>query len=376
MTSPHIGWRQCSETSSQCHAADGWSLNFLVVFFPLRAGFFFCYPSSDWFHYETVRIVNIKSMKAGLIFRLVQILIIAYVIGYSIVWKKGYQATCEGAGDSVSKLKGVAYSNGTEPWLGPNATTSSFTIYDTYDLVPASLPMEANAIFVTTNQWVTLGQTRSRCVFYDPSNACDESHPCRKLHMTNAGRQIGPDRCLTNTTDPKQPYPTPKGSFCEIYGWCPTENELPRQMNTFRLRGVENFTVFTRIVMRYDAFDKVLDNTQEDELTPGLNKWSLGEMVQQAGFQWKDINATGAIIAMETTWSARQAPNIADSRHSQQRNRKTERMRMQRPGCSILPPLLTCLLCFAVDFFFWLSLCFLLAAAFFLLLIIASFQGL
>ncbi len=313
--------------------------------------------------------VNIKSFKAGFILRIVQILILAYIVGYSIVWKKGYQATCEGAGDSVSKLKGVSYSNGSLPWLGPNATTQEFHIYDTYDLVQPG--MESNAIFVTTNmsataaaaaaaaaaaestnvlrsgfasasscsshsirffclplhfallpfflflfvfvclRWVTLGQVRSRCVWFDPSNSCDaaSSTRCESLQMTQAGRQIGPEYCLVNSTDPTQLYPTPPGAFCLLYGWCPTEQELPLSQNSFRLRGVENFTLFTRIIMRYSDFDRVLDNTAgEDALTPGLNTWALGEMVRESGFQWKDINTTGALIAMETKWCSAHPP--------------------------------------------------------------------
>ncbi|KAK2102774.1 P2X purinoceptor 4 [Saguinus oedipus] len=83
------------------------------------------------FEYDTPRIVLIRSRKVGLMNRAVQLLILAYVIGWVFVWEKGYQETDSVVSSVTTKVKGVAVTNTSE--LG-------FRIWDVADyVIPAQL---------------------------------------------------------------------------------------------------------------------------------------------------------------------------------------------------------------------------------------------
>lgn len=60
------------------------------------------------FEYQTPKIVTISSAKIGLFNRFVQLSIIAYIIGYAIIYKKGYQETDTVQSAVTTKLKGIA----------------------------------------------------------------------------------------------------------------------------------------------------------------------------------------------------------------------------------------------------------------------------
>jgi P2X purinoceptor 4 len=61
---------------------------------------------SVFFEYDTPKIVHIKSKKIGILSRLVQSCVLAYVIGYVLVYNKGYQEVDEVVGAVTSKAKG------------------------------------------------------------------------------------------------------------------------------------------------------------------------------------------------------------------------------------------------------------------------------
>lgn len=236
-------------------------------------------------------------MKVSFIHIGFQILILAYILIYGLYVKKGYQRTGAAAGSSSTKVQGTGYSESILPWFGPQSEPT-FQFYDSYDL--RSPPLENSDVFLTTNMWVTRNQTRGECISYDAKNSCDESHPCRPLVMTNNGRQMGGE-CLYNFTDPQQLWPTPKGGFCKVFGWCPSEYEIDN--SPFALLGVESSTIFTRMDVHYPDFHQHLDNSGGiDALTPGLNTWTFEEMVRLAGHEWKAVNTSGILLAMESTW--------------------------------------------------------------------------
>ncbi|KAI2665912.1 P2X purinoceptor 4 [Labeo rohita] len=75
-----------------------------------------CYDcvSSCCFEYSTSKILVIRNKKAGVLNRFTQALVIAYVIGYVCVFKKGYQDTDTVLSSVTTKLKGIALTNTTE----------------------------------------------------------------------------------------------------------------------------------------------------------------------------------------------------------------------------------------------------------------------
>ncbi|KAK1124565.1 P2X purinoceptor 4-like isoform X1 [Acipenser oxyrinchus oxyrinchus] len=99
------------------------------------------------FEYDTPRIVSIKSRKVGLINRLVQLGILAYVIGWVFVWQKGYQQFDSVISSVTTKVKGVAVTN---------TTDQGVKIWDVADyIIP---PQGRDFLFVMTNLIMTLNQ--------------------------------------------------------------------------------------------------------------------------------------------------------------------------------------------------------------------------
>ena len=91
------------------------------------------------FTYSTMREARIQSWKLSLMFRLFQLGILSYIIGWSIVWKKGYQAHDTISSSVTTKVKGLGYiyqnKNSTLPKLGVINLNDSPIIFDTSDYV-------------------------------------------------------------------------------------------------------------------------------------------------------------------------------------------------------------------------------------------------
>jgi hypothetical protein len=271
----------------------------------------------DFLHYETVQIVRIRNVRVSLLHRFFQLGILAYIIIYGLIIRKGYQKTDLAAGSSSTKLRGMAYTNGSIPWSS-SPQDQLFQVYDVFDLQSPAL--EDDAAFLTTNMWTTPQQTRGKCVWRDGKNACDSAHPCVPLTMVNNGRQIGNCVPVGNGTREEQkeemrrwkledesderilPDEAASGAgFCELFAWCPAEQE-PKS-SAFALQGLDLFTLFTRIEIHYpNLHQKASNEGDSDSVTPGLNSWTFGEIAQLAGYQWSDLNQTGALIAMQTVF--------------------------------------------------------------------------
>jgi P2X purinoceptor 4 len=76
------------------------------------------------FYYHTVKVVQIRSKKIASFHYFVIAIILAYVIGYAIIWKKGYQGSGDLVGNTSIKVKGNAYLN----------TTTGLEIWDAEDV--------------------------------------------------------------------------------------------------------------------------------------------------------------------------------------------------------------------------------------------------
>ncbi|GAU96412.1 hypothetical protein RvY_07864 [Ramazzottius varieornatus] len=109
--------------------------------------------TSYLFAYETPKVVNIQSKRIGAMHRLVQIGIIAYVIGYVFIWNKGYQDVDHVESSVVTKVKGVLRSRTPYPM--------DVEIWDSVDFIVPS--QENNAFFIATNVIATRNQRQGRC---------------------------------------------------------------------------------------------------------------------------------------------------------------------------------------------------------------------
>ncbi|KAK7481559.1 hypothetical protein BaRGS_00027208 [Batillaria attramentaria] len=195
-----------------------------------------------FFEYDTPRIVHIRSKKVGVINRFLQLVIIGYVIGFAIVYKKGYQEFDNVKGAVTSKLKGVVYTNFSQPGLDGR-------IWDVGDYVIP--PLENSAFFVMTNVLVTPDQTQSTCE-EDPTiedALCETDADCPPGVPIIAGNGVRTGTCVNSTRNETL-------KVCEIEAWCPVE----RDDSTSRtpdpaLLGSQNFTVFIKNNIEFPKFD-------------------------------------------------------------------------------------------------------------------------
>ncbi|GAU96636.1 hypothetical protein RvY_08057-3 [Ramazzottius varieornatus] len=77
------------------------------------------YLSSFLFQYQTPRVVSIRSKRIGATYRIIQLLLIIYLIGYVFLYEKNYQSREAVTSSVVTKVKGtlVRIDNGsTEIW--------------------------------------------------------------------------------------------------------------------------------------------------------------------------------------------------------------------------------------------------------------------
>ncbi len=95
--------------------------------------------------YKSIRFINVKNKKLACVYYTLLVTVLGYVIGYTIIAEKGYQAHDEDADTTGVTLKGSAsIGNDTD-----FTDISTLTPLDAMDLVRPS--MEENAFFATTN---------------------------------------------------------------------------------------------------------------------------------------------------------------------------------------------------------------------------------
>ena len=120
--------------------------------------------------------------------RFVQTCIIGYVIGYVMVYKKGYQEA-EGVVSAVTtKVKGVTLTNYTDEDLEavPRDWRRLYNrVWDVTDFVVPS--QENNALFVMTNVVITPNQTRGECAEKVVWN-CQSDEDCPRGEVNNLGK--------------------------------------------------------------------------------------------------------------------------------------------------------------------------------------------
>ncbi|OWA51555.1 P2X purinoceptor 4 [Hypsibius exemplaris] len=158
-----------------------------------------------FFEYETPRVITMKSRRIGVLYRLVQLALLIYLIGYVFVYSKSYQRFDVADSSVVTKVKGILQRD------MPNGAPAE--IWDSNDfVVPAQ---ESDAFFVATNLIFTENQGQGLCP--EDRNVgrrgihCSNDTDCPAGTPTPYGNGVRTGRCVL-----------PNGT-CEISGWCPTE---------------------------------------------------------------------------------------------------------------------------------------------------------
>ncbi|XP_029427109.1 P2X purinoceptor 4 [Rhinatrema bivittatum] len=247
------------------------------------------------FEYDTPRIVLIKSRKVGLMNRLVQLVILAYVIGWVFLWEKGYQEFDSVVSSVTSKVKGVAVTNTSELGL---------KVWDVADyIVPAQ---EENAFFVMTNLIITQHQKQGLCPeIPDDTTLCTSDADCVPGYVGTHSNGVQTGKCVVYDSSVKT---------CDIFAWCPVENDTEVPKPAF-LKDAENFTVLIKNNIWYPKFNFTKRNILPNVSSAYLKKcvynritdpfcpiFRLGSIVSEAGQDFQDMAVKGAVMAIQIRW--------------------------------------------------------------------------
>jgi len=200
--------------------------------------------------------------------------VILFYIGFwAIYWNRVYQQYDQLIGNTAVKVKGNGYINDDD----------SIQIWDAQDVVYP--PKEADALFVTTNFQLTTNQSRGVCSGSDiDTESCSKS--CIFGSSTLNGINTG--ECDNST------------GFCKLYAWCGLEPLMNTTYPQNILQGIQNFTVFMRVSVKFPTFNVEVDNANGTTVSPGYNLFTIQEMLERAESfdEWENISQSGAAIAV------------------------------------------------------------------------------
>ncbi|XP_064880019.1 P2X purinoceptor 1-like isoform X1 [Oncorhynchus nerka] len=248
--------------------------------------------SDFFFEYETPRQVLVRNRRVGVVCRLIQLGVLAYIIGWVFIYEKGYQSSDTAVGSVLTKMKGVGYTN----------VTGEERIWDVADYV---FPVQGDSSFVVmTNYIMTKGQKIEKCS--EPPNSknrCSSDADCEgSSERTGDGHMTG--KCLVNTT-----------KMCEVLAWCPVEDDgsIP---DPALLMSAENFTLFIKNTINFPAYDVTRCNLVEGidnqyiksclydpKTSPLCPIFRLGDLVQMSGFNFAAIAKVGGAIGIIIDWT-------------------------------------------------------------------------
>ncbi|XP_029469388.1 P2X purinoceptor 5, partial [Rhinatrema bivittatum] len=247
--------------------------------------------------YKTEKYVRTRSRKVGLLYRAVQLAVLAYLLGWVFMVKKGYQETDTSIQSSViTKLKGVAFTKTSE--LGKR-------LWDVADYVIP--PQGENVFFVVTNLFITPNQRQGTCSegFGIPGALCRRNSECQKGETIMAGHGMKTGRCMKtgrNTT-----------GTCEIFAWCPVEKKQKPKKPL--LGNAENFTVYIKNSIRFPKFnfsktnvlntddDSYLKSCQYSKESQYCPIFQLGKIVTWAGSNFQAMASEGGVIGIQIEWN-------------------------------------------------------------------------
>ncbi|CAB4008602.1 P2X purinoceptor 4-like [Paramuricea clavata] len=295
--------------------------------------------------YDTNKIVHIKSKKVGAINRIIQLAIIGYVIGYVIIYEKGYQSSSVGLSSVTTKLKGTALTNLSIKFpVTVDGKNESGTIFDgprIWDSSDYVIPPEENdAVFVMTNMIITPRQkqgkcpeddqyVQARCVLNNNGSDCTEGEEVITGHGIMTGECVKLDR-------PRTANDTYNG-MCEIYAWCPVEYDvlpMPGTNSGYLLKKDKcllqqaiNFTILIKNTVQFPSFGvrvrNINDNQnksyltrcqyssdKENRLCPIIKLKTIFDEISDTAFE--DAAIKGGIVAIRIKWDCNLDHDISD----------------------------------------------------------------
>uniref|UniRef100_A0A915HJC3 ATP receptor n=1 Tax=Romanomermis culicivorax TaxID=13658 RepID=A0A915HJC3_ROMCU len=292
------------------------------------------------FEYETPKIVTIRDVKIGIVYRLMQLGIIAYVVGfigvfltsYTILYTKGYQDKEHGQSTVLTKVKGISSS-----YNRKDIPEIYRKVWDPSDyIVP---PLTPNSVFIITNLVITARQSLGKCPEHTVALGCKQQEiplPTGKCRQAMSERPLAKSRqwsaertTLTfchkfslwfsgqMTGNCVQVFNSTKTNFtCEIVSWCPLEDDtiINRFLEQPILDNAENFTVFFKNYVEFPYFgikrrnlDAVTDNYAKGclynpETDPLCPIFRLGDIARLMGLKFTQLSSYGSVINVQIKW--------------------------------------------------------------------------
>lgn len=254
------------------------------------------------FGYDTPKMVHIPHKSIGILNRLIQITIIGYILGYVIIFNRGYQLVDRGLGGTTTKVKGVAFTNETDSRIGTR-------VWDAVDIVVP--PEENNAFFVTTNVIVTNNQTQGECpestsVAEAKCSNDSSCHPIGRAYQLGHGVSTGVCNGPTTT--------------CVIKAWCPLEVDQTAT-DYAALNETKQFTVLLKNHVYFPYYKRSRTNirdasdkrylqrcTYDDKANKACPVFRLNYIVEQAqkgidsAQSYAELARDGAVISVKVVW--------------------------------------------------------------------------
>uniref|UniRef100_A0A8C4XG98 P2X purinoceptor n=1 Tax=Erpetoichthys calabaricus TaxID=27687 RepID=A0A8C4XG98_ERPCA len=243
--------------------------------------------------YETPKIMVVKNMTLGIIYRIVQLLIVTYFTWYVFISQKAYQESETGPESFIyTKMEGAAISGDT-----------------VQDTVEYSRPPEGgDVISAILRKEVTPNQKQGVCAehFAVPKANCTKDSDCipGRTDMSGNGQRTG--RCVQ--------YYNFTFKTCEIKSWCPIEEFAA--IRELELKEAINFTVLIKNTIHFPKFRVAKSNVMRKRSKYYLQSchynevtdiycpnFKLGYIAEQAGEKFSELCKTGGVIGVFINWN-------------------------------------------------------------------------
>lgn len=251
--------------------------------------------------YETQKVVLIRSKSIGVVYRFVQLSIFVYIALWAMWWERGYQSFDTITSGTSVKISGPSISN---VEINPLSILLKPKIWDIADIV---IPAQQNSgFFITTNVLVTPNQTQSFCAEAKSvkNSYCKNDSDCVKGFTTNSMHGPFTGVCKTDV------------NRCEIFGWCPVEEDIFSLMNQTVLNDIVNYTVLISNSVEFRKYGIKRRNILPDMTSEYLQScryhpikdpicpvFRIGDIFGNSQTNLKHILENGGIIAISIDWT-------------------------------------------------------------------------
>ncbi|XP_017283718.1 P2X purinoceptor 3a [Kryptolebias marmoratus] len=243
--------------------------------------------------YETPKSVVVKSWSVGITNRVMQLVIIAYFVGYVFLYEKAYQQSDTAIESSViTKVKGFGRLND--------------RVMDVADYI---YPPQGSGMFcIITRVIVTDNQFQGRCAETERGFTCETDANCTQYigSVLSSGLITGVCLKASNETTGR----------CEIEGWCPAENDSVK-MDT--MEEFKSFTIFIKNSIRFPLFNvtrgnfpatmniKTCTNNEKDPLCPIFR---VEDILKETKQNLTQLAMKGGEIGINIAWQCNLDQNI------------------------------------------------------------------